>query len=51
MQFIQNFAPNYNPKILYVFIDQKKTIRFFEKQNGHHINPGPGTLVDQGIVE
>ena len=51
MHLVENFAPNYKPKVLYIFVDQKKTIRFFEKINGHHINPGPGTLVDQGVVE
>lgn len=51
MHMVENFAPGYKPKVLYILVDQKKTIRFFEKQNGHHINPGPGTLVDQGIVE
>lgn len=50
-QAIKNFAPGYDPKILYIFVDKKISTRLFEKQNGHVINPGPGTLVDQGIVE
>jgi hypothetical protein len=48
---VRSFAPNYDPKILYVFINTKVTTRLFEKVNGHHCNPGPGTLVDQVIVE
>lgn len=36
---------------MYIFVDKKISTRLFEKQNGHVINPGPGTLVDQGIVE
>lgn len=50
-QAIRTFAPNYDPQILYVFINTKVTTRLFEKVNGHHCNPGPGTLVDQIIVE
>jgi len=50
-QAVRNFAPNYSPQILYVFINTKVTTRLFEKVNGHHVNPGPGTLVDQIIVE
>jgi hypothetical protein len=50
---IRSFAPNYDPQILYVFINTKVTTRIFEKVNGSqvHCNPGPGTLVDQIIVE
>jgi hypothetical protein len=36
---------------LYVFINTKVTTRLFERVNGTHCNPGPGTLVDQVIVE
>lgn len=48
---MRSFAPNYNPQILYIFINTKVTTRLFEKVNGTHCNPGPGTLVDQVIVE
>ena len=51
MHAIRQFAPGYDPKILYVLIDKKVSTRFFEKVNGDVINPAPGTLVDQGIVE
>ena len=50
-QAVKNFAPNYSPQILYVFINTKVTTRLFEKKDGSHINPGPGTLVDEIIVE
>ena len=45
--------PNYDPKILYMFVNKRITTRFFEKTNGHGevINPGPGTLVDKQVVE
>ena len=48
---VRKFAPDYDPQILYVFINTKVTTRLFEKVNGNHVNPRPGTLVDQIIVE
>ena len=50
MEAIKGYAPNYDPKILYMFINKRITTRFFEKIDGKVINPGPGTLVDQTIV-
>jgi len=50
-QAIQKTFPNYNPKLVYCLINKKVTTRLFEQQNGGHINPGPGTIVDQVIVE
>ena len=48
---IKSFAPGYDPKMLYVFVNRKVSIRFFEKANGHVVNPGPGTVVDKAVVE
>jgi len=48
---IQQFQKGYNPQLLYVFVNKRVTTRFFEKQNGHHINPGPGTVIDSVVVE
>jgi hypothetical protein len=50
MEAIKGYAPNYDPKILYVFINKRITTRFFEKFGNGLINPGPGTLVDSTIV-
>ena len=50
MQAIKDYAPNYDPKILFIFINKRITTRFFEKINGGVINPGPGTLVDTSVV-
>jgi len=50
-QAIKSFAPNYNPKILYVLLNKKVSTRLFEKVNGVVINPAPGTVVDSAIVE
>jgi aubergine-like protein len=51
MEAIKGYAPNYDPKILYVFINKRITTRFFEKIGNGLINPGPGTLVDSTIVQ
>jgi hypothetical protein len=48
---IKQSAPNYDPKLVYCLVNKKVTTRFFEKTNGHFINPGPGTLVDNVIIE
>lgn len=50
MEAIKGYAPNYDPKILYMFINKRITTRFFEKLSDGVINPGPGTLVDSTIV-
>jgi len=49
-QAIKSFAPDYDPKLLFVFVDKKMSLRLFEKTNGDVVNPSPGTCVDQGIV-
>jgi hypothetical protein len=36
---------------MYCLVNKKITTRLFESTNGHFINPGPGTLVDNVIVE
>lgn len=48
---IKAFAPNYNPKILYVLLNKRVQTRLFERVNNEVINPGPGTCVDTAIVE
>ena len=50
-QAIKSFAEGYDPKLLFVFVDKKMSLRLFERTNGDVCNPGPGTIVDQGIVE
>jgi aubergine-like protein len=50
MEAIKGYAPQYDPKILFMFINKRITTRFFEKCNGGVINPGPGTCVDSTIV-
>lgn len=50
---ISQLMPNYNPKILYIFVDKNSGVRMLEQyeQGGNLIvNPGPGTVVHQGIV-
>jgi aubergine len=49
---ISSFGQSYNPKILFTLVDKNTTHRLFEKDNGHgYVNPGPGTIVDTGLVE
>ena len=42
---------NYNPKILYTFVDKRINTRFAEKEGDTYKNPAPGTVVDTGLVE
>jgi len=49
---IKKFSEGYNPQLLYVLLDTKMSLRLFEKKdNDQVINPGPGTVVDQGVVQ
>lgn len=48
---IKKFSEGYNPGLLYVLLDTKMSLRLFEKHKDQGINPGPGTVVDQGIVK
>jgi aubergine-like protein len=50
-QSVRGFSKNYDPKFLHVLINKNTQTRLFEKVNGAVTNPGPGTLVDIGIVE
>lgn len=45
------FQNNYNPKILYVFVNKRVNTRLFEKDHDLVMNVAPGTVVDEGIVE
>ena len=43
---------DYTPKILYTLVDKRVSHRLCEKDNGNgYLNPAPGTVVDQGLVE
>ena len=50
-------GPSYNPKILYVLVNKRISHRIFESADPHReapnefINPGPGTVLDMGVVE
>jgi hypothetical protein len=49
---VRGMNSNYNPKILYTFVDRNISHRLFEKDNGNgYINPGPGTVLDTALVE
>lgn len=50
---IGDFTMNYQPKILYILVNKNTTHRLFENGNGHgiYVNPGPGTVLDTGLVE
>lgn len=45
---IKSFAPGYDPKMLYILLDKKKSARFFERSDDgrHSVNPGIGTVID-----
>ena len=48
---IKKFNKGYNPGLLYVLLDTNMSLRLFETHSSNQvINPGPGTVVDQGIV-
>lgn len=44
---IHNFAKNYKPKILYIFVDKRINTRFVIDE----MNPAPGTVVNTSLVE
>ncbi len=47
-----SFTQGYKPKILYCLIDKKISHRLFDKDSqGNFKNPGPGTVLDTGLVE
>jgi hypothetical protein len=49
---ILGYASGYNPKIVYCLVNKRITHRLFEKDNGNgYVNPGPGTVLDTGLVE
>jgi len=55
-QAIQSFAPGgmgsqSQIRILYVLLDLNSSTRIFQKDNGHRMNPQPGTMVDTSIVK
>ena len=52
MNAFSKYANQYNPKVLYTFVDKNISHRLFEKYNGNGmVNPGPGTLIDTALVE
>jgi len=48
---ISGYAMGYDPRILYTYVDKNNSHRLFERDNGNYVNPGPGTVVDTGLVE
>jgi hypothetical protein len=48
---IETFQQGYTPAIIYCFVDRNVSHRLFYKDNGHVLNPGPGTVLDTGLVE
>jgi hypothetical protein len=50
---IQSINANYKPQLIYTLVDKNSGIRMLEKynNNGHIVNPGPGTCIDSGVVE
>lgn len=50
---IKSLSANYNPQLIYTLVDKNSGIRMLEKynNNGHIVNPGPGTCIDSGVVE
>jgi hypothetical protein len=51
IQSIKAFAQNYQPKIVYCFVDRNISHRLFYKDNGSVLNPGPGTVLDTALVD
>jgi aubergine-like protein len=45
------YEANYEPKILYIFVDKRINTRFFELDGQNIVNPAPGTVVDTSLVE
>ena len=39
------------PKIVYCLVNRNITHRIFAEENGSVLNPGPGTVLDVGLVE
>ena len=48
---IISYAQYYQPQIIYIFVNRNITHRLFYKDQAHVINPGPGTVLDMGLVE
>ena len=48
---LENTTQGYKPKIVYCLVDRNIQHRLFAKQHQDCLNPGPGTVVDTGVVE
>mmetsp|Transcript_29509 Transcript_29509/g.28667 ORF Transcript_29509/g.28667 Transcript_29509/m.28667 type:complete len:131 (+) Transcript_29509:1819-2211(+) len=50
MSSIYQYQQGYKPGVLYCLVDKRISHRLFA-QNGHMVNPPPGTCLDRGLVE
>ena len=48
---LETTSQTYKPKIIFCLVDRNIQHRLFDKQNQSCLNPGPGTIVDTGVVE
>lgn len=48
---LNSYQQGYIPSLVYCFVDRNVSHRLFYKDNGHVLNPGPGTVVDTALVE
>jgi hypothetical protein len=51
VSYFEQYVANYQPKVIYCFVDRNTAHRLFQKNNGDIFNPGPGTVVDSSLVE
>ena len=51
VKMLEETTQGYKPKIIYCIVDRNVQHRLFYKQGVDFLNPGPGTIVDSGLVE
>lgn len=50
-QLLETTTQGYKPKIVYCLVDRNIQHRLFHKTGHDCLNPGPGTVLDQALVE
>lgn len=50
-ELLETKSPGYKPKIMYCLVDRNVQHRLFSKNGQEVLNPGPGTIVDNALVE
>ena len=52
-KLLNDFAPEYDPKLLYCLVNRNVQHRLFAEAGtaGTYLNPGSGFVIDQGLVE